>query len=181
MPAQALPITGTQGQKRRNNLQTFVSHFWSWTRQGSHGDTFPDGFSPTLAPHDPAERLQLSSHTSDSLTPSTFSHLELLRVVPKLCLIQTVSVKFCLCLSVHICHSYFPIQSPPLLHPTAKCTMIFSLLHKQNQHLPSFLSHFSITLTPGHYLLSPFLQSSQLTSSIPPSPTASSFSHTPLH
>lgn len=43
------------------------------------------------------------------------------------------------------------------------------------------LSRFSITMTTGHWLLSPFPQSSQLTSSILPSPTASSFSHTPLH
>lgn len=135
-PARALSITNTYGQKKRKNLQAYVSHSWSWTRQGSHGDTFPHGFSPILTSYAPAKRLQLSSHTSGCLTQPHSPRLELLMAVPKLCLVQTVSVKFCLCLFVQISHSYFPIPAPPLLHPTVNCTMIFSLLHNQNQPLP---------------------------------------------
>lgn len=137
VPGWALPITNMYGQKKRKNLQAYVSDSWSWTRRGSRGDTFPDGFSPTLTPYAPAKRLQLSSHTSGCLTQPNPTCLKLFMAVPKLCLVQTVSVKFCLCLFVQISHSYFPIPAPPLLHPTVNSTMIFSLLHNQNQPLPS--------------------------------------------
>lgn len=71
VPGWALPITNMYGQKKRKNLQAYVSDSWSWTRRGSRGDTFPDGFSPTLTPYAPAKRLQLSSHTSGCLSDPT--------------------------------------------------------------------------------------------------------------
>lgn len=63
-PAQSLPLTDTYGQKKSKNLKAYVSHSWSWTRRGSRGDTFPDGFSPILILNARAKCLQLSSHTS---------------------------------------------------------------------------------------------------------------------
>lgn len=128
--------------------------------------------NPSL--HMPLQNASSSAPTLLAVWPNP-TRLKLFMAVPKLCLVQTVSVKFCLCLFVQISRSYFPIPAPPLLHPTVNCTMIFSLLHNENQPPPGFLSHFSI------YDSRPLASKpSQLTSSILPSPSASSFSHTLL-
>lgn len=108
VPAQALPITNTYRQKKRKNLQAYVSHSSSWTRRGSRGDTFPDGFSPTLTayPPPPSKHLQLSSHTSGCLTQPRSPCLELFMAVPKLYLIQTASLN-----STYVSLCKFPIPT----------------------------------------------------------------------
>lgn len=79
--APALPITDIHGQKKRKNLQAYVSHSWSWTRRVPMGTHFlmaslqpysicPCKMPPAQLPHfwlsDPTQHVSNFSWLSQS-------------------------------------------------------------------------------------------------------------------
>lgn len=153
-PAQALLITETHGRKR-GGIYKLMSHI-----PGLGLDVVPAGTHFLMASLQPLLHMPLQSASSSAPTllavwPNP-TRLKLFTAAPKLCLVQTVSVKFCLCLFLQISHYCFPVPAPPLLHPTVNCTMIFSVSCITRTSLspaPCLILVFTI---PGHCLPNPF-------------------------
>lgn len=121
--------------------------------------------------------LQNASSSAPTLLPvwPNPTRLKLFTAAPKLCLVQIVSVKFCLCLFLQISHYCFLVPAPPLLHPTVHCTMIFSVSCITRTSLSPASCLILVFTIPGHCLPKSFpsLLSLQAPSSLLHQPPAS--------